>query len=49
LARLESRVAFHAFLTRIPDYRISGPIERLYTHQERGISGLPIEVIDARE
>jgi cytochrome P450 len=44
LARLESRLALHALLTRIPDYRIVGPIERLYTHQERGISGLPLDI-----
>jgi cytochrome P450 len=44
LARLESRIAFKALFTRIPEYRIAGPIERMFTRQERGISKLPIEL-----
>jgi cytochrome P450 len=46
LARLEGRIALQAFFTRIPEYRIAGPIERLHTHQERGISRLPLEIVD---
>ena len=45
LARLEAQSALQAFFTRIPEYRIAGPIERLHTHQERGISRLPIELL----
>jgi cytochrome P450 len=42
LARMESRVAFEEFFTRIPDYEIAGPLTRLFTRQEqRGIASLP--------
>jgi cytochrome P450 len=44
LARLESRIAFKALFTRIPEYHIAGPIERMFTRQERGISKLPLEL-----
>jgi cytochrome P450 len=43
LARLESRIAFKALFTRIPEYRIAGPVERRFTRQERGICRLPVE------
>jgi cytochrome P450 len=42
LARMESRIAFEEFFTRIPDYEIVGPLTRLFTRQEqRGIASLP--------
>jgi cytochrome P450 len=44
LARLESRIAFEALFARVPEYRIAGPIERMFTRQERGISKLPVEL-----
>jgi cytochrome P450 len=42
LARLEARIAFEALFRRIPEYEIDGPIERMFTRQERGISKLPV-------
>ena len=45
LARLESRIAFQAIFSRIPHYKISGPIDRMFTRQERGISTLPFEIV----
>jgi cytochrome P450 len=43
LARLESRIAFREVFRRIPEYHVSGPIQRMFTRQERGISSLPVE------
>ena len=47
LARLESRIAFQALFARIPEYHITGPIERMFTRQERAISKLPVELVGA--
>jgi cytochrome P450 len=45
LARMESRIAFEEFFTRVADYEIVGPVERLFTRQEqRGIASLPARV-----
>ena len=44
LARLESRIAFEALFTRIPEYEIVGPVERHFTFLERGIARLPAVV-----
>jgi cytochrome P450 len=44
LARLEARIAFEAFFTRIPGYEIVGPVERHFTFLERGIARLPAVV-----
>ena len=44
LARLESRIAFTALFRRIPEYHVSGPIQRMFTRNERGISRLPVEL-----
>ena len=42
LARMESRIAFEEFFTRVSDYEIVGPVTRLFTRQEqRGIASLP--------
>jgi cytochrome P450 len=41
LARMESRIAFEEFFRRVPDYEITGPIERMFTRQERGLASLP--------
>ena len=43
LARLEGRVVLEEVLTAIPEYRISAPVERVPTHNTRGIARLPIE------
>ena len=44
LARLEARIAFQILFNRIADYRVAGPIERMFTRQERGISKFPVEL-----
>jgi cytochrome P450 len=48
LARMESRIAFEEFFSRIDDYEISGPVTRLFTRQEqRGIASLPARLVSA--
>jgi hypothetical protein len=42
LARLETRVAWEELLRRIPDFRVSGPVERLHSAVIRGLLRLPI-------
>jgi cytochrome P450 len=42
LARLEGRVILEELLSLIPEYEVSGPIERLYAPHERSIEHLPI-------
>lgn len=44
LARLEARVALEVVFRRVRDYQIAGPVERLFTHNERGIARLPLVV-----
>ena len=42
LARMESRIAFEEFFTRVPNYEIVGSLTRLFTRREqRGIASLP--------
>jgi cytochrome P450 len=43
LARLEGRIVLEEVLTAMPEYRISGPVERVPTHNTRGIARLPME------
>ena len=43
LARLEARVAFEELLGRLPEFRVSGPVERLHADVIRGLLALPIE------
>ncbi len=43
LARLETRIACEEILRRMPDYRVSGPIQRLYSGAFRGLLSLPLE------
>ncbi len=43
LARLEARVAFEEILTRLPDFRVSGPTERLRSGIFRGLLSVPLE------
>ncbi len=42
LARLEARVAFAEILTRLPDFRVSGPTERLRSGIFRGLLSVPL-------
>lgn len=43
LARLETRVALEEMLKRVPDFRLAGPTERLYSGAFRGLLSVPIE------
>jgi len=43
LARLETRIACEEILSRLPDYRVSGPTRRLYSGAFRGLLSLPVE------
>jgi cytochrome P450 len=44
LARLEARIALEILFRRVKSYEITGPIERLFTHSERGIASLPVRL-----
>jgi cytochrome P450 len=44
LARLESRIAFEEFFRRVPEYEVIGPVERMFTRQERGLASLPVRI-----
>jgi cytochrome P450 len=44
LARMESHIAFEEFFRRVPEYEIAGPIERMFTRQERGLASLPVRL-----
>jgi cytochrome P450 len=43
LARLEGRIAFEELFARIPEYTITGPIERISTPTDRAFKHLPAE------
>jgi len=43
LARLEARVSFEELLGRIPEFRVSGPVERLHSAVIRGLLRVPLE------
>ncbi len=43
LARLEGRIVLEEVLTALPEYRIAGPVERVPTHNTRGVARLPVE------
>ena len=43
LARLETRVALEEMLKRVPDFRLAGPTERLYSGAFRGLLSVPVE------
>jgi hypothetical protein len=44
LARLEARVALEEILARVPDYRVTGSVERYHTAVLRGIVSLPVQL-----
>ena len=48
LARIEARIAFEEFFRRVPEYEVTGPIERMFTRQERGVASLPVRFDDVR-
>jgi len=43
LARLETRIALEEMLKRVPDFRLAGPTERLYSGAFRGLLSVPVE------
>jgi cytochrome P450 len=43
LARLEARVSFEELLARLPDFHVSGPVERLHSAVIRGLLRVPLE------
>jgi cytochrome P450 len=47
LARMEARLAFEAFFARVSDYSLAGPVERLFTFEERAIANLPASLQSA--
>lgn len=48
LARLEGRIVLEEVLDAMPNYRVTGPGERVPTHNTRGYARLPIEAAQAR-
>jgi cytochrome P450 len=43
LARLEARVSWEELLRRIPEFHVSGPVERLHSAVIRGLLRVPLE------
>jgi hypothetical protein len=44
LARLEARVVLEELLPRIPSWRLTGPVERVFTPGERLVSSIPVAI-----
>jgi cytochrome P450 len=44
LARVQGRIVLEETLAAIPDYRLEGPVERVATHNTRGVARLPLAV-----
>jgi cytochrome P450 len=44
LARLQGRIVLEEVLKAIPAYRLDGPVERIATHNTRGVARLPVAV-----
>jgi cytochrome P450 len=42
LARLQGRVVLEETLQAMPGYRLDGPVERIATHNTRGVARLPL-------
>jgi cytochrome P450 len=47
LARLQGRIVLEEMLRLAPDYRLDGAIERIATHNTRGIARLPLMLVSA--
>jgi hypothetical protein len=43
LARLEARVSFEELLRRVPEFHVSGPVERLHSAVIRGLLRVPLQ------
>ncbi len=43
LARLEARIAFEELFSRIPEYTVTGPVQRITTPTDRAFEHLPVE------
>lgn len=44
LARLQGRIVLEETLKAMPHYRLDGPVERIATHNTRGVARLPVTV-----
>jgi cytochrome P450 len=44
LARLQGRIVLGEALKAVPQYRLDGPVERIATHNTRGVARLPVAV-----
>jgi cytochrome P450 len=44
LARLQGRVVLEEVLEAMPHYRLDGPVERIATHNTRGVARLPTAI-----
>jgi cytochrome P450 len=44
LARLQGRVVLEEVLEAMPHYRLDGPVERIATHNTRGVARLPVAI-----
>jgi cytochrome P450 len=44
LARLQGRIVLEEVLEAMPQYRLDGPVERIATHNTRGVARLPVAV-----
>jgi cytochrome P450 len=44
LARLQGRVVLEETLAAIPEYRLDGSVERIATHNTRGVARLPLAI-----
>jgi cytochrome P450 len=44
LARLQGRIVLEETLAAIPEYRLDGPVERIATHNTRGVAHLPLAI-----
>jgi cytochrome P450 len=44
LARLQGRIVLEEVLRAMPGYRLAGPVERIATHNTRGVARLPLAI-----
>jgi cytochrome P450 len=44
LARLQGRIVLEETLNAMPNYRLDGPVERIATHNTRGVARLPVAI-----
>ncbi|MEA2255145.1 MAG: hypothetical protein QOG35_1190, partial [Solirubrobacteraceae bacterium] len=44
LARLQGRIVLEEVLRAMPGYRLDGPVERIASHNTRGVARLPLAI-----